>query len=394
MTKLLLKLFVKNYLDTTSQKVRGAIGVLSGAVGIVLNILLSVGKALVGVISGSVSIVADAFNNLSDASSSIVTLVGVKLSMRPADDEHPYGHSRWEYLSSLIIAFFIVLVGVELVKSSVDKIINPVILNFSVVTTVVLGCSILVKLWMFFFNRKLGKSINSTTLLATSTDSINDVISTSAVLVAYLIGHFFSIAIDGYVGLAVALFIIISGVKIVKETISTLLGEAPDKELINDIVKEIESSPKVLGVHDLIFHDYGPGRRFASIHIEMDYKLDPLIAHEIIDDIEREVCEKFKVELVAHYDPLITDDAEIVEMKTKLKRVLLEIDQRVSFHDFRMVKGNNHTNLIFDVVLPFELWDRREELKKEICEKIQFDHKTYYAVISFDTTAFNQQNEK
>lgn len=390
MTGLLLRLFVKNHNDTENPVVRSAYGKLAGAVGIVCNLLLFAGKLLAGILSGSVAVTADAVNNLSDASSSLVTLLGFKLAERPADEEHPYGHARIEYISGLVVAALILLIGAELAKSSFSKILHPETVEFSLLTLGVLVGSILVKLWMALFCRKLGRRIDSTTLLATSADSRNDVISTAAVLVGCLAGYFFDVKLDGYIGMAVALFIIWSGCSIAKDTISPLLGEQASGELVRSISDLILSHEKILGIHDLMVHDYGPGNCFASVHAEMDSAEDPLTCHDIIDDIERDALRELRVHLVIHYDPIITDDEELNAARALVEQEIRSIDESLSLHDFRMVRGPGHTNLIFDLVIPYSMEDRKAELKARIDERLQRQDRKYYTVITFDEVAHNQ----
>ena len=390
MTSLLLRLFVKNHDDTENPVVRGAYGKLAGAVGIVCNLLLFAGKLLAGILIGSVAVTADAVNNLSDASSSLVTLLGFKLAERPADEEHPYGHARIEYISGLVVAALILLIGAELAKSSFSKILHPETVEFSLLTLGVLVGSILAKLWMALFCRKLGKRIDSTTLLATSADSRNDVISTAAVLVGCLVGYFFDVKLDGYIGMAVALFIIWSGCSIAKDTINPLLGERASEELVRNISDLILSHEKILGIHDLMVHDYGPGNCFASVHAEMDSAEDPLICHDIIDDIERDALRELQVHLVIHYDPIVTNDEELNAARALVEQEIKSIDESLSLHDFRMVRGPGHTNLIFDLVIPYSMEDRKAELKARIDERLQRQDRKYYTVITFDEVAHNQ----
>ena len=390
MTGLLLRLFVKNHNDTENPVVRSAYGKLAGAVGIVCNLLLFAGKLLAGILSGSVAVTADAVNNLSDASSSLVTLLGFKLAERPADEEHPYGHARIEYISGLVVAALILLIGAELAKSSFSKILHPETVEFSLLTLGVLIGSILVKLWMALFCRKLGRRIDSTTLLATSADSRNDVISTAAVLVGCLVGYFFDVKLDGYIGMAVALFIIWSGCSIAKDTINPLLGERASEELVRNISDLILSHEKILGIHDLMVHDYGPGNCFASVHAEMDSAEDPLICHDIIDDIERDALRELHVHLVIHYDPIVTNDEELNAARALVEQEIKSIDESLSLHDFRMVRGPGHTNLIFDLVIPYSMEDRKAELKARIDERLQRQDRKYYTVITFDEVAHNQ----
>ena len=384
MTKLLLRLFVKNYRNTDDPKVRGAYGRLAGLVGLVCNLLLFAGKLVAGTLAGSVSVTADAVNNLSDASSSLVTLFGFKLAERPADEEHPYGHARMEYLSGLLVAVLILVIGVELAKSSVEKILHPEAVEFSVLTLCVLSASILVKLWMCLFCKKLGKAIDSTALEATAADSRNDVITTSAVLLGLLAGHFFRWRIDGWVGVLVAVFILLSGWSIAKETISPLLGKQADRELVRRISDLVLGHPKILGIHDLMVHDYGPGQCFATVHVEMDMHENPLVCHDILDDIERDALRELHVHLVIHYDPVVTDDVELNHMRALVEKKLKQLDPRLSMHDFRMVRGPQHTNLIFDLAVPFDLSGKTAELKRRIDECVQFEDHKYYTVITFD----------
>ena len=384
MTKLLLRLFIKDYQNTEDPAVRGACGKLAGIVGIVCNLLLFAGKLLAGTLSGSVSITADAVNNLSDASSSLVTLLGFKMAERPADAEHPYGHARMEYLSGLLVAILILIIGVELGKSSIQKILHPEAVEFSVLTLCILVGSILMKLWMCLFCRKLGKRIQSTTLEATAADSRNDVITTAAVLLGCLAGHFFHWRIDGWVGALVAVFILASGWSIAKETISPLLGKQADPELVQRISRLVLSHEKILGIHDLMVHDYGPGQCFASVHAEMDMHEDPLMCHDILDDIERDAMRELRVHLVIHYDPIVTDDDELNHMRTLVQKELATIDPQLSMHDFRMVRGPQHTNLIFDLAVPYSMSDKTAELKRRIDECVQFEDSKYYTVITFD----------
>ena len=391
MTNLLLRLFVRDHQDPQNKKARAAIGALSGMVGIFCNLLLFAGKILAGTIAGSVSITADALNNLSDASGSILTLLGFKLADKPADAHHPFGHARYEYLSGLAVAAMILFIGFELAKSSIEKIFHPTVVEFSAVTAGVLLASIGVKLWMYLFNRKLGKYIRSTTLMATAADSRNDCVATSAVLAASLCECFFDLRIDGVMGLGVAVFILYSGLGLARETISPLLGENADPELRQKIVDYIEAQPKVLGYHDLMVHDYGPGQRFASIHVEMDRNEDPLVCHELIDDMERECLSSHNVHLVIHYDPVVTDDPELNRMRQLVAAILQVKDSRLSIHDFRMVPGQEHTNLIFDVALPAELRGQEETIQKSLEQALNdLGEGTFYTVITFDLAAFNE----
>ena len=371
MTKLLLRLFVKNSENPDAPGVRAGVGRLSGIMGIVCNALLSAGKLIIGTISGSVSITADAMNNLTDAASAIVTLIGFKLAEKPADKDHPYGHARYEYLSGLAVAALILIIGFELGKTSLEKVLNPSPVAFSVPLVVVLVGSILVKLWLALFNTSLGKHIGSGTLLATAADSRNDVISTGAVLLAALVERFTGLQVDGYMGLAVSAFILYSGITLGKETISPLLGESGSPELRKTITDVVGAEPRVLGYHDLMVHDYGPGQRFASMHVEMDQAEDPLACHELIDDLERLCLEKYNVHLVIHYDPVVIGDAEMERLRSCILQAMAGFDSRLTLHDLRMVRGKGHTNLIFDIALPEELQGRKDDIKKGIDDSLE-----------------------
>ena len=385
MTKLLLRLFVKDADNTENPKVRAAIGTLSGLVGIVCNLLLFGFKLLVGTLTGSVSITADAMNNLSDASGSIVTFIGFRVADMPADEHHPYGHARAEYLSGLGVAALILVIGIELVKTSVSKILHPSAVEFTATAAIVLLASIAVKFWMNLFNRGLARRIDSTALMATAADSRNDCITTGAVLIAAVFEKYFSIPVDGWIGLGVALFILYSGLNLGKDTISPLLGENANPELREKIVDYIVAQPKVLGYHDLMVHDYGPGQRFASLHVEMDCREDPLDCHELIDDMERECLRSHNVHLVIHYDPIVIDNPELTALKNKVLCLLQTRDPRLSLHDFRMVPGKRHMNLVFDVALPRDMKDRGEELRSWVEDTLNAEGSMiYHVIITFD----------
>ena len=369
---------------------RLAAGKRAGLVGILTNAVLFLAKLAVGTLSGSVSITADAMNNLSDAGSSVVTLLGFRLAQKPADEDHPYGHARYEYLSGLAVAVMILFIGFELAKSSVSKILAPTEVRLEPITVAVLLGSMGVKLWLALYNWRLGRKIGSDTLMATAADSRNDVIATGAVLLSTVIGHFSGLMIDGYMGLGVAVFIFYSGMGLAKDTISPLLGESAGPELREQILDKIRSEPLVLGYHDLMVHDYGPGRRFASIHVEMDRREDPLLCHQIIDDLERECYESHQIQLVIHYDPVVTDDPELDRMRRQVQTHLTAMDDRLTLHDFRMVVSPGHTNLIFDIATPMELMPRKEDLRCRLEQQLNADAPTtYHTVITFDPEAFN-----
>ena len=387
MTKFLMKVFLKN-LDP--QQDRSAAGKRSGLVGIGCNLVLFLAKLLAGTLAGSVSITADAMNNLTDATSSIVTLLGFKLAEKPADADHPYGHARFEYLSGLAVAALIIVIGVELAKSSFDKILHPQAVTFSALTVVILVLSMAVKLGLWLFNKALAKTIHSTALAATAQDSRNDAIATGAVLIAGVVELFSGAAIDGWMGMAVALFILYSGAMAAKETINPLLGESASPELRELIVDYVRQQPKVLGYHDLMVHDYGPGQRFATLHVEMSTQESPLACHELIDDMERECYQNHGIHLVIHYDPVITDDPELNRLRAACEELLAVLDQRLHLHDFRMVQGASHTNLIFDVALPGDLAGRESEITAHLEGNLsRQEGKRIYAVITYDPEAFN-----
>lgn len=384
MTKILLKLFIKDYNDTANPRVRRKYVNLGSAVGVLCNIILFLIKLTIGLLAGSVSIMADAFNNLTDIGSSVVTLIGFRMSEKPADKEHPFGHGRFEYMSAMFVAIIILLVGFELFKSSINKIINPTELNIEIYTIVLLLISVIIKLWMFLFNKKLGKSINSTSLVATAQDSINDSIATSAVLISIVICSIFGINIDPYIGLLVAAFICYSGIITIKETLDPLLGMPPEKETIDSIVSIVLKNESFVGIHDLIVHNYGPGRSFASLHVEVPADANIVACHEVIDACEKELHNTLGIEVVIHMDPIATNDENTKKIKESIKKAVLEYDSLLSIHDFRMVDGAEKINLIFDVVVPNEVKKQDSDIKEEInkiCKKLD---SRYRAVITID----------
>ena len=383
-------LFSKSDKEVSDPKYRAKVGKVCGAVGIGANVVLFAAKLAVGLLSGSASVTADAMNNLTDASSSVLTLVGFWLAQQPADEDHPYGHARYEYLSGLAVALLILLIGFEQAKSSFQKILNPEPVQFSWALVLVLCLSIVVKLGLFLVNRKAGKAIDSSALLAASADSRNDCVTTGAVLIAAVVQHLTQVNIDGWVGLAVCLFILYSGWNLAKETISPLLGENGSPELQQQILHSLRQSDKILGYHDLMVHDYGPGQRFASVHVEMDMKEDPLACHTIIDNVERYCLEQYGTHLVIHYDPVVTDDIELDTMRRAVEAVLESIHEGIHIHDFRLVRGDTHTNLIFDMILPLELVGQEKQVKRQLDTAINLNASTqYYTVITFDQPGFN-----
>lgn len=387
MIKLLSRIFIKDYNNYESPAVRSSYGVLCGGFGIFLNILLFIGKFLAGTLAKSVSITADAFNNLADAGSSIITLLGFRLARQKPDTKHPFGHGRIEYIAGLLVSAAIILMGFELAKSSISKIISPEPIEFSVLTAAILVCSILVKLYMVFYNKSIGKKIKSATLGATALDSCSDCIATSVVLVSSLIAHFFKINIDGYCGVLVAAFVIYSGIRALQETITPLLGQAPDREFIERIQKLIEEFPEITGIHDLIVHDYGPGRLMISLHAEMPvYEDSDIFAmHDIIDNAERLLSKELECLVTIHLDPTRSNDEKVAELKAKTVNVLHGISPELSLHDFRVVPGPTHTNLIFDVVVPFDLKLKEDEITEKLNSAVsEWDDAKYYVVVSFD----------
>lgn len=382
MIRLLAKWLIPQ--STTESALRSAYGTLCGAVGIALNILLFAGKLLAGTLSGSIAVTADAFNNLSDAGSSLITLLGFRLAGRKPDPSHPFGHGRLEYISGLIVAGLILLMGVELVKTSFDKILHPEAVTFSTLALVILAVSVCVKLYMWYYNRSIGKKINSAAMEATAMDSLSDACSTLAVLASMLVSHWFSLEIDGYVGMLVALFILFSAYKAAQETLSPLLGRPPEPEFVADIRRIVSAHEEVVGVHDLVVHDYGPGRCMISLHAEVPAHGDILELHDVIDNIERELCDALHCQAVIHMDPVVTDDAEIAELRLKVAAMAKKVDPRMTIHDFRMVRGSTHTNLIFDAVLPLDSAKTPAQAESELKALVGELDGCYYAVITVE----------
>ena len=372
-------------MEQAQYNIRARIGKLSGAVGIICNCLLAAGKLIVGHMTSSMSITADGLNNLSDGASSVVTLLGFKLAEKPADRKHPYGHARIEYIAGLTVAVMILFIGLELGKSSVEKFIDPEPIEFSFTAVWVLCASILVKLFMMLFNLKMGRRINSNALLATAADSRNDVMTTSAVLAASIVEHFYDVRIDGVMGIAVSLFILYSGIKLAGETMSPLLGEGANPELQKQITDYINGCPMVLGCHDLMVHDYGPGRRYASIHVEIDKNEDPMACHARIDRMERECLKNYGTHLVIHYDPVVTDDPEVNSTKRLVNTIIKVRDGRLTIHDFRMKDDGESVKMSFDMILPEDLRGQEQSIKETVEKALNsLDSKKYYADITFD----------
>lgn len=384
MTNFLFKTFIKDYENTGDPAVRERYGNFAGIVGIISNVFLCTIKILIGFIANSIAIIADGFNNLADASSSVITLVGFRLAAIPEDEEHPYGHARIEYLTGLLVSAIIIVLGFQLLKTSFVKILNPEPSDFSMLTLAVLVLAILIKVWQALFYVAAGKRINSVALTATGADSRNDVIATTAVLISAVIGKFTDLQLDGIMGCVVALFIIWSGIQLVRETSSPLLGEAPDPELVDSILKGAAEHEGVIGTHDLMVHNYGPGRIFASIHIEIDADSDIMESHDMIDNIERELSRDLKIHLVVHMDPVKLNDPLVNDMRKILGDTIAPIEGVYGLHDLRVVPGPTHTNIIFDVVMSPECKVSQDEIKEILTERVKRENENYYLVITFD----------
>lgn len=381
---LLYKKFIKDYKNTNNPTVVKKYGLLAGIVGIILNILLFISKIVLAIISSSVSIISDAFNNLSDASSSIITLIGFKMSSKPADKEHPYGHERAEYISAFIISFIIIFIGVELAINSFNKIINPASVEFSYIILIILLITIIVKIWMGAFYYKTGKKINSLTLKASAKDSFNDVITTFIIAIGLLIGKLFNLNIDGYLGIAISVYILIGGISLIKETINKLIGGTPDIELIEKIKKEVLNEKEILGVHDILFHCYGISKIYMSLHAEIRSSMTLIEAHELIDNLEYNVKTKYGIELVIHMDPILLDDDLYKEINEKLNHIINEIDDKLTFHDLKIINKKSKSIIVFDLLIPYNFDLTNEEIYNFINKKIKEINKDYKVSITFD----------
>lgn len=384
MVSFLTKIFIKDYDNTSSTAVRQSYGILCGAVGIIFNILLFTGKFLAGFFSNSIAITADAFNNLSDAASSVITLIGFKMAGQKPDSDHPFGHGRIEYLSGALVSLAILLMAVELIKSSVSKILHPEEMTFSVLVVAILVVSIAVKLYMSFYNSKISQKINSAAMKATATDSFSDSLATTAVLAATLISHFTHVNIDGYCGILVGLFIFYAGISAVRDTINPLLGQSPDPEFVQRIEEIVLSYDTVLGIHDMIVHDYGPGRLMVSLHAEVPASGDLLTLHDTIDNIEHELRSVLQCDAVIHMDPVCNDDKETQELKEYALEFIHQLSSELTLHDFRLVKGPTHTNIIFDVVVPFDFPYSDAQIKEHLAKSFLTLSENYYTVIEVD----------
>lgn len=384
MTSLFVKLFIKNPKDVKNPTVRRAYGTLAGAVGIVLNLLLSAFKLLAGILTGSIAITADALNNLSDAASQVITLITFKIAAKPADRDHPFGHARMEYIASMVVSFLILLVGVELFRESLRGIFHPTDTVYGTAALVILALSVLAKLWLFFFNRRLGKAIDSTVMKATATDSLSDAGATAAVLVSALVSRFLDVRTDAYMGIAVSVLIVVAGIRILSETKNSLLGSAPDPEVLTAIDRICKEYPELLGVHDMVVHNYGPNNTVASFHAEVDGSANVFETHDVIDTVERRLWRELGVRATVHMDPIVTDDERVNALREKVIETVRGIDERLTIHDFRFVEGPTHTNLIFDVCAPFECKLKDDELKRRIDSEISLIDPNYFCVITVD----------
>ncbi len=381
MTNLLIHTFIGKNKDVNDTKVRGKFASLAGITGIIMNVLLFVGKLILGILAGSVAIIADAFNNISDAGSSIVTLIGFRLAGKPVDKEHPLGHGRFEYICGFIVDMLILLVGFELFKSSIEKIISPSLPEAGIATFCLLGAAILVKIWLFFFYNKIGKTINSSSIKASAFDSLCDCIATTLVLVSSIIAKIWGIGIDGYAGILVAIFILFTGVKAAKETIDLLLGSPPDPDFVECIYNSHKDYENVVGIHDVMVHDYGPGRQIVSFHAEVPSDADINLAHEEVDKMERDLHKKYGCIVTIHLDPIVMNDPLVNELREIAVNAVKEVDQSYSLHDFRMTIGENTFNVIFDLLIPVDSTLTKEEAEKQVVEKIRAQKPNCFCVI-------------
>lgn len=384
MTTLILRLFIKNYQDVSNPQVHVRYGKLAGLVGIATNFLLFLSKLLIGIFFHSVSILADAVNNLMDFASSIITMVGFKLSEKPADEEHPFGHARMEYISGLIISFIIAILGFQLAQTSIEKILAPEESAFGLLTILILIGAICVKLWQGLFYHKLGKAIDSPTLEAAATDSRGDVVATGAVLLGTVITALTGFNLDGYMGLAVAVYLIVSGIRLLISTADPLLGMAPSRELTQKITEKILSYDGIIGMHDLMVHSYGAGQCFACVHCEVPASEDIMVSHDIVDNIEHDFKREFNIQLVIHMDPIVTDDAVTNALREMTKDIVRGISDAITVHDFRVVKGPTHSNLIFDIAVPFSYHCDENTLAEEISKRVQAKDPSLRTVITVD----------
>ena len=384
MTELLSRLFIKNRKNVKDPAVRRAYGTMVSTVGILANILLAAVKLLAGVLAGSIAITADAVNNLSDAGSQVISLVSFKISAKPADRDHPFGHARIEYVASMIVSFLILLIGFELLKESVSQVLHPGEVSVSVPVVVILTLSVILKLWLFVFNRVIAKRIGSTVMRATAADSLADAASTAAVLVSSLIAYFTGIQTDAYMGMAVAVLIFVAGIRILNETKNSSLGSAPDPEIIEGVVSLAKEYPEILGIHDMVIHNYGPNNTIASFHAEVDGSANVFATHDVIDTVEKRLWQEQGIRATVHMDPIVTDDERVDALRGRIAELVAGVDRRLTIHDFRFVEGHTHSNLIFDVSVPFEIKDSDEEIKRRISLRISEIDPNYFAVMTID----------
>lgn len=385
MTNLLIKLFIKDN-DISNLETRGKYGVLSSATGIVVNILLSIVKLFIGIIANSISIISDALNNITDVGSSVVTMIGFKISQKKIDKDHPWGHGRMEYITAFIVDIIILMVGFELLKSSIDKIIHPELPAVNNVTIIILVIAVLTKLWLFLFYKKIAKTIDSNAIKGNAYDSISDSISTLVVLISAVVAKLCGVSIDGYASLIVSVFILFTGYKAIKETVDLLLGMKPDPEFIKDIEDEAKKYEMISGIHDIMVHDYGPGRKIVSFHAEVPADGDICKVHDIIDQMEQDLFEKFNCITTIHMDPIVVDNKEINDMRDFTEKIVKELNSEFSIHDFRMTDGGKRVNLIFDLVVPRDKEYDKEEIIKNVQQKIHEKNKKYFAVIKVETS--------
>ena len=384
MTDLILRLFVKDHENKSDPKVRSRCGSAVSIIGIIVNLLLAAFKLVAGILSGAISIIADAVNNLSDAGSQVVSLITFKISAKPADRNHPFGYARIEYVASMIVSFLILFVSVSLFSESIDKIINPSKTDYSILVMIILGVSVIGKLWLFFFGRSAGKKINSDVIRAAATDSLSDAGATLAVLISAMISRLCKIDIDGYMGIGVAIMIFIAGIKVLNETKNSILGSAPEPEVVEGIHNIVKEYPQILGIHDMVVHNYGPGNTICSFHAEVDGKIDVFETHDCIDNVERRLYNDLGIRATIHMDPIVTDDEKVTALRISVAAAVKKIDERLTIHDFRYVEGTTHSNLIFDVTVPFEIKENNERIKELVSDKISEIDPNYFAVITVD----------
>ena len=384
MTDFILRLFVKEYDNKSNSAVRARCGSAVAVIGIIVNLFLAAFKLVAGILSGAISITADAVNNLSDAGSQVVSLITFKISAKPADRDHPFGYARIEYVASMIVSFLILFVSISLFSESIQKILNPTDTDYSILVMVILAVSVLGKLWLFFFGRSAGKKLNSDVIKASATDSLSDAGATLAVLVSAIIARVSGFDIDGYMGIAVAVIIFIAGIKVLNETKNSILGSAPEPEVVEGIHNIVKEYPQILGIHDMVVHNYGPGNTICSFHAEVDGKVDVFETHDCIDNVERRLYSELGIRATILMDPIVTDDEKVTTLRAKTAVAVKEIDERLTIHDFRYVEGITHSNLIFDVTVPFEMKETNERVKELVSNKIAEIDPNYFAVITVD----------